>query len=258
MDETKKPKVIKWIEEAEEIKVPTRAAPRRTYDEKLVAYIDILGMSDLVSDTSDNAEEILTMMAEIQTYVKTECGELVAKHKLDYIQIGDGFVIVTDLRQINRLCRILANIQWRTLVYSKMLLRGAITAGRVKGSTDEGFFIGPAIIEAYKLERENAIFPRIIYMNEIENYVSRRLIRFNCIAEDQDKIRYLDFIKHSFENERLSKKTLDHLLTTQGIKRKLKNECKRLMDHKESQNKKIAQKYGWLISKFASYGIRMT
>jgi hypothetical protein len=177
MGETQKTKIIEWIEEAKEIKVPTKALPRRTYDEKLVAFIDILGMSDLVSDTSDNAEEILTMMSEIQTHVKTECDELVAKHKLDYIQLGDGFVIVTDLRQINRLCKILSNIQWHTLIYSKMLLRGALTAGRVKGSTADGFFIGPAIIEAYKLERENAIFPRIIYMNEIENYISKRRIK---------------------------------------------------------------------------------
>lgn len=257
MGETQKTKITEWIEEAEKIEVPTEALPRRTYDEKLVAFIDILGMSDLVSDTSDNAEEILTMMSEIQTHVKTECDELIAKHKLDYIQLGDGFVIVTDLRQINRLCRILSSIQWRTLIYSKMLLRGALTAGRVKGSTADGFFIGPAIIEAYKLERENAIFPRIIYMNEIENYISKRLIKFNCIEEDQDKIKYLDFIKYNLDNEKLSKRALDHLLTTQGIKNILKNEYERLMGDKKSETKKIAQKYGWLISKFAYHGIKI-
>ena len=130
MSDNQKSKIDSWIEETEKIKVPTKAPSRRTYDDKLVAFIDILGVTDLVQD-KDDAEEVLTMMSQIQTYVKTECNTLVVNQKLDYIQIGDGFVIVTGLRQINRLCKILSIIQWRTLVDSKMLLRGAITAGCV-------------------------------------------------------------------------------------------------------------------------------
>ena len=250
------PVIFEWIEETEKIEVPVSIPRRRTYDDRLVAFIDILGVTDLVQDR-DDAEEILTLMSQIQTYVKNECNVLVASNKLDYIQIGDGFVIVTGLRQINRLCKILSSIQWRTLMDSKMLLRGAITAGRVKGSTAEGFFIGPAIIEAYKLERDNAIFPRIIYMNEIENYVSQKLFKFNYITEDQDKIRYIDFIKHNCETKKLSKKNLDHLLTSQGVKNILKTQYEKLAVKNDSENKKTAQKYGWLITQFASYGIKV-
>lgn len=256
MSEIEKPIIIEWIEEAEKIKVPTKAPLRRTYDDKLVAFIDILGVTTLAKDKYD-AEKVLNIMSQVQTYVRTECYVLVADQKLDYIQIGDGFVIVTGLRQINRLCKILSSIQWRTLIESKMLLRGVITAGRVQGSTAEGFFIGPAIIDVYKLERNNAIFPRIIYMNEIEGYVSKKLIKFDYITEDQDKVKYLDFIRHNYDTNKFSEKKLDHLLTTQGVKSILKAEYERSIVGNDTENIKIAQKYGWLISKFADYGIKL-
>lgn len=257
MSETERPRIVDWIEQAEKIEVPTKALPRRTYDERLVAFIDILGMTDLVQDKTHDAEEIFTIMAGIQKYVGIECDELVANHKLDYIQIGDGFFIVTGLELINRLCEILSTVQWHTLIYSKMLIRGALTAGRVYVSSDDRLFIGPAIIDAYKFERENAIYPRIIFLNEIETCVSKKLIKFNYIVEDQDKIKYLDFIKYSFDAEKLSEKTLDHLLTTRGIKTMLKTKYEILMLDNKSDKKKTAQKYGWLISKFAYQGIKI-
>lgn len=255
MDKTQKEVIDKWIEETDKIIVPTTIRQRRTYDEKLVAFIDILGMADLMKDNKLDAEEILTILGEIQKCVETECAKLIAAQKLDLLHIGDGFIIVTGLRQINRLCEILSTVQWRTLVYSRMLIRGALTAGRVR--VEGRLFIGPAIIDAYKFERENAIYPRIIFLNEIEKHVSKKLIKFNYIEEDQDKVKYLNFIKHNFELGKLSKKTLDHLLTTEGVKKILKNEYNNLKDDNNSENKKIAQKYGWLISKFAYHGIRI-
>jgi len=257
MNETPKPKIHEWIEETERLEVPTKAPPPREYDVKLVAFIDILGVSDLAKD-DNRAEEVLTIMSQVRTYVAAGCHELVLKGELDYIQIGDGFVIVAGLRQINRLCNILSSIQWRTLIESRTLLRGVITAGRVQGSMTEGFFIGPAVINAYKLERDNAIFPRIIYMDEIENYLSKKSIKFGHIIEDQDRIKYLDFIGHNRDSKKLSAKTLDHLLTTQGIRKKLETEYQQFVVDNDAENIKKAQKCGWMISKFADCGVRLT
>jgi hypothetical protein len=136
-------------------------------------------------------------------------------------------------------------------------MRGALTAGRVSVSQDDRLFVGPAIIDAYKFERENAIYPRIIFVNEIENYIAKTQINYTYIAVDQDKVKYLDFIKFNFDKEGLSKKTLDNLLTTQGIKGILKSKYATLMVDHKSENNKIAQKYGWLISKFADHGINV-
>lgn len=255
MNGDEKPIVYKWIEEREKIKVPAKITRRREYNEKLVAWVDILGMTDLMKDKKHDAEEILTILSEVQQIVENECAKLIKSQKLDLLHISDGFLIVTDLRQINRLCEILSNVQWRTLIYSRMLIRGALTVGRVR--VEGRLFIGPAIIDAYKYERENAIYPRIIFLNEVEKRISKESIKFGYIEEDQDKVKYLNFIKHNFEFRKLSEKILDQLLTTEGVKQTLNKEYTRLMDYSDSEHKKIAQKYGWLISKFAYHGIKI-
>jgi hypothetical protein len=250
------PKIEKWLEGFEKIKAPTRAHPRRKYDDNLVAFIDVLGMTELVREKGHNPEGILTTMGEIQRYVVTECEKLAAANKkISYIQIGDGFVIVTSLGLINKICELLSTVQWRTLVYSRMLVRGVLTAGEIVVAGN--LFIGPALIEAYKLERENAIYPRIIYMNEIENHISTSIIKFGCVVEDQDKIKYLDFIKYYREINSLSPKQMDELLEKQGTKEILRSEFERLTKDASSENTRKAQKYGWLISKLASHGIKI-
>ena len=226
---------------------------KRTYNDNLVAFIDVLGTTDLIK--RKDAEEILTLMGEIQKYVKAECEPLEARHKLSYLQVGDGFVIVMGLGYLNTLCRILSIIQWKTLIYSKKLIRGALTAGEVV--VDGNLFIGPAIIEAYKLERQNAIFPRIIYTGEIEKYIKKPTTMFDYITEDQDKAKYIDYIKYNFDVRKLSTTSLDQLLIDQGTKNILKDEYQLYSSKKDSEFLKRAQKYGWLISKFSSHGIRI-
>jgi len=210
MGKTSKLKVIEWIEEEEKIEVPIEVSLRRTYDEKLVAFFDILGMTEKVSESSVDAEEILTIMGQIQTYVKTECNSLVKEKQLIPLQLGDGFFIVAELDCINELCNILSKIQWKALIYSNMLIRGALTAGKVVVGDDERYFIGPAIIEAFKLERQNAIFPRVIYANEINNYITGVKVDFKYIVEGKDKIKYIDYIQHNIDNDKLTMKKLDH------------------------------------------------
>jgi hypothetical protein len=151
----------------------------------------------------------------------------------------------------------LSKVQWLTLVYSQKLIRGALTAGKAVVNEDGKFFIGPAIIEVFKLEKENAIFPRIIFLNEIETLLPKGSIKFNYVVEDQDTIKYLDFIKYNVEREQLSNKRLDELLTTEGVKNMVKNEYEKLMFDSSSDDKKTAQKYGWLITKLEPYGIRI-
>lgn len=252
MNEPDNSKVLGWIEKEEKIEVTFKAPIRETYDDKLVAFIDILGMSDLQANSVD-AEDVLEIMRKIQKYVETECYELGFHRKLNYLQVGDGFLIVTDLDCINQLLVILSKVQWQVFVYSKMLLRGALTAGKVKVSEEEKLFIGPAIIDAFRLERKNAIFPRILYANEIEKYVPKRSVKFEYISEDNDKFKYLDFIDFIYNTERLTRKRLDHLLTSEGIKYELKTNYDKFI----IENKAIAQKYGWLISKFKRYNLKI-
>ena len=184
-------KIKAWIAGPEEKEIPLPALP---YKEKLVAFIDILGVTDKVKEGGDDATQVVTIMEQIRTYVETECSSLVNDERLSSLQIGDGFFIVSDTDCINEICIILSMVQWQVLIDSQMLLRGVLTAGKVAVGDDDKYFIGPAIIEALELERRNAIFPRIIYENKkIEKYIAQENVNFQYIQyiiEDQDKIKY--------------------------------------------------------------------
>jgi len=255
MNEAKKPKIYEWVEEATKLPIPPKVEkPEKTYDEKLVAFIDVLGMTE--KTLGGSAEQSLTLMGNLRLCVDTECSPLPGDVK--FLQLGDGFTIVADLACINELCEALSRIQWRVLVYSQMMLRGALTAGPVgfdEEHEDIKYIVGPAFISAYRLETKNAIYPRIILASEeIEPYMAQQsiTISFNHIVEDNDKLKYLDFIGHGIVTGKYSKRTLDHLLTTEGTKGLLKREYEK---HLKEDKKEVAQKYGWLIRRLAAHGI---
>lgn len=249
-----KPKIIEWIAEAESAgTVPVIDIPKRAYNDRLVAWIDTLAMRNKMRD-SDDAEEIFTIMGRLQNYVENACSDLDAKEKLNYLQISDGFIIVADLECVNELCEILCQIQWQVLFYSQMLLRGALTAGKVSMSDDSKLIIGPAFIEAFAMESENAIFPRILFANEIKDYIKEDEIVFSYLKEDSDHFTYLDFLQYMIDKKQIKTIDLKHFVQTQGVQKLLVegysgNILKR---------KNLAQKHGWLIARFAEHKIKLS
>lgn len=248
-----KSKILEWIKEAETTGITLPAEiPKRIYDEKLVAWLDILGMREEIR-LSDDAEEIFMVMKKLQNYVEDSCEPLYAKGLLNYLQISDGFIVIADLSCINELCNILCQIQWQVLVYSQRLLRGALTAGKVSMTEDSRLIIGPAFIEAFAMESENAIFPRILFASEIKQYISDEHLTFQYIKEDSDHFFYLDFLKCAIEKEEYSSRDLNHLMQTQGVKRVIKESYEKHIHSKKS----IAQKYGWLIAKLRENKVKI-
>ncbi len=244
-------KVQEWIKGPEDKQIPPPALP---YQEKLVAFIDILGVTDKVKAGGDDAEEIVTIMSQIRKHVDTECSALLKEEGFNSLQIGDGFVIVADFNCIDEVCRMLSAVQWEVLVSSHMLLRGALTAGKVAIGENGEYFIGPAIIEAFILERQNAIFPRIIYENKkIDESIAGNDFHYKYIAEDQDKIKYIDYVQDRRDNENWTTEQLGQHLAEFEVDKTLKEQYEKLMH----ENKGAAQKYGWLISKLASHGINI-
>ena len=108
MDEAQKPIIYEWVEEKEEAAKlpgpPKVKKPEKTYDEKLVAFIDVLGMTE--KNLGLTAEQLLTLMGEFEVLRgQQECDPLTEHVK--FLQLGDGFTIVADLNCINELCEAL-------------------------------------------------------------------------------------------------------------------------------------------------------
>jgi hypothetical protein len=240
-----------WAEGPEEKEIPRPTIP---YDEKLVAFIDILGVTEKVEEGGPEAAGVVTIMSQIRKYVDTECNTLITNRELHTLQIGDGYFFVADFICINEICKILSTVQWQILVYSHMLLRGALTAGGVALGKDAEYFIGPAIIKAYALERQNAIFPRIIFHNkEIEKYIRSDKIDHKYISEDQDKVKYLDFIKYYMDSRKVNANKLEKFLKKREVNKILKEYYEKYY----RADKREAQKYGWLISKLSNHGVKI-
>ena len=251
MSEVDEKQIKEWLTGPKAKRIP---APVLPYEEQLVAFIDVLGMRDKVNEEGGyDAAKVVALMKQIRTYVETECSSLAKDEKLRYLQIGDGFFIISDIDCIDEICRILSMVQWHILVDSQMLLRGVLTAGKVIVEED-WCFIGPAINEALELEGRNAIFPRIIYQNKkIEKYINKENVNFQHVREDQDKIKYLDFIRYNIDTEQLTMEELKQLLVKKEVNKTLEEAYRKTI----CKDRYTAQKYGWLISKLADCGIKI-
>ena len=220
---------------------------RRQYDEKLVAWIDILGMRAKIHDYKKNdAEDILTIMSRFQNYVRNSCNDI--EELIKYIQISDGIIIVSEFEYLKKICEILCQIQWKILINENMILRGALTSGKIRINEDPPLIIGPAFVEAFELESENAVFPRIIISHELY-----QLSDFKFINEDSDHFYFLDFLEYVIETESLNNKQLLQYLRTSKVIKYLKTEYNTYI----GKNKRIAQKYGWLIEKLSNRKIKV-
>jgi len=220
---------------------------RRQYDEKLVAWVDILGMRTRIHDYKNHdAEEILTIMSRFQNYVRNSCENF--EELVKYIQISDGIIIVSEFEYLKEICEILCQIQWNILVNDNMILRGALTSGKIRINEDPPLIIGPAFVEAFELESENAIFPRIIISHNLYN-----LSNFEFINEDTDHYHFLDFLEYVIKTKNLNNKQLLHNLRTSKVIKYLKTEYN---EHIGKDNR-TAQKYGWLIAKLSDRKIKV-
>jgi hypothetical protein len=212
-------------------------------------------MSKKIMDSGSldaGAENILTDIGKLKICVENSCEKLRRENMLDYIQLNDGFIIVAEINCIDELCEILCDIQWKVLVDLKLPLRGALTAGQITISNDPKVIIGPAFINAYVMEDKIAIFPRILFSEEIYQYVDKTALKFSYISEDADHLEYLDYIKYEIDLEN-DLRNFDNKLKVFGIKQLIKKYYKDNIHH----NKKIAQKYGWIINKLSANKIKI-
>ena len=227
---------------------PPPVSSRRQYDDKIVAWIDILGMRNKIRDHKNHdAEEILDIMDHFQNYIRNSCENLEGLVK--FIQISDGIIIVSEFDCLKEICGILCQIQWKILINDNMILRGALTSGKISITDDDPpLIVGPAFVEVFEMESENAIFPRILISHEL--YKSLKL---DFIIEDSDHFYFLDFLEYVIKTENYNEKQLLHNLRTSKVLEFLRIEYNR---HIET-NKKVAQKYGWLIEKLSARHIKV-
>lgn len=122
-----------------------------------VAFIDVLGFSDLVQKNQNTQLE-----AYFQTIINI-LGELKESSTgLQSLSISDSIILISPDTQagLKLIIRAVRKIQ-RKLLFKNILIRGAISHGEVFFDDVQNVIAGKGYIRAYLLERE-AVYPRVI------------------------------------------------------------------------------------------------
>lgn len=204
--------------------------------EKYVAFIDILGYKDKI----DKCEKQGDLKAVALLNFIMNNNRIDAMDELITFVFSDCMYIVGD--ELQKVLELLACISVQLLGASKIevsnsvkqteinLIRGAITKGNLIVDERLNTLLGPAVNEAYLLESQIAIYPRIIISNKIVDCEMREDFK-----EDRDGIKYFDFLQFLQENKEypMSKDEVNRHITF--LKEYIEN----------SDNVKIIQKYKW-------------
>lgn len=183
------------------------------YEEKLIAFIDILGFKDIVR-RSERSQRTLELIYDSLSFLKRR--EIGSKWNLQLIEIeedaqkrdlkefdiadrtycssfSDSIAVSVSYTEENineSFSTLVANLSFvgTRLMTSGVLLRGSITTGK-SIHTENGIVFGQGLIDAYLLESSAAHFPRIIISEKLLKKLNYPLI------SKHDRFPYHQYLK---------------------------------------------------------------
>lgn len=230
------------------------------YEEKILVFIDILGFSSHIEKTRNDLEHrtlIYNVLIELlnEKYATENFMDSAESDSKKATVFSDSIVISYSFNY-GDFYTILADIMYFQI---RMISLGVIIRGGISLSElfhDGSIIFGPAMIEAYKLESEIAVFPRIVIMkNIIEKCVKKTyegcnsledeqkyILDFLCQDEQTESLYYLEYIsqKESFNGGDDDKRYEIFIESLRRI----------IITGLENENYKILMKYEWLKKYF--------
>jgi len=164
---------------------------------KFVAFIDVLGFSELVFKNQN---------IELESYFKT-VSDILAEMKADgdaieSISISDSIILIApiSLQGLKKLIKGVRNIQ-KKLLFKNILMRGAISLGEVFFDDSRNIIVGKGYIRAYLLEQE-AVFPRVIIDPAILKEMETDRVGFLRLTNGEQEQRQSNIIyEHSNDSQ---------------------------------------------------------
>lgn len=211
------------------------------YSQYLVASLDVLGIKEKMCSVDSlrvlNAirNEYANAIQEIQNDDQTFHSE----EKYRFKVFSDNIVIARDVINHNDIELHLHNLgvtvlylQTQLWCRHHLLLRGGIALGDFY--IDDLIAFGPVLLDAYQLESETAIYPRVILSPKLKEFANKWPAKTPVFSKDSDQyffVDYFSFWHNMFQNEEDRKK---HIAFVElGLNN---NDC-------------IRQKYSWMMGK---------
>lgn len=252
-------------------------AEQYTYQDRYIAFLDILGFSAHIDRTLSDRSEIAAIARVLESIdaekVYNDTGKI--NHKTIPLMLDPSIsiagcsgshgiymfsdsIILTAPVTDNWLVSILLKISslLRGLLHHSILIRGAIVQGQIYEKSH--IIFGPGLIKAYKLESSAARYPRILVSEEIQ--LASQTIPYNVrgresmplsvkILRDFDGLYHLDWMLHY------------HEIYDQGFKGipndtpEFYNELKKIIEFaikNSPKNSSVTSKIFWLANYFNS------
>ena len=126
------------------------------YQNKIVAFLDVLGFKNLIY--SDSTKSINSYY----DFVLSNFDKAVKEKSIDYLLISDSIVIYSkqNVKDFEILLKTI-NVPQAGLLAKGILLWGAISYGQLYVNKSKNVIVGTGLINAYKLELK-AKYPRVI------------------------------------------------------------------------------------------------
>lgn len=219
------------------------------YEDRVIVFMDILGFKEKVNSSVDDVKKrktlfkVMEMIKEIEVDQFEEDGKF--KDGPEKCIFSDSIVISypgkTNRGYAYWILHEIMFIQIFLMSYG-YISRGGVTFGKVFHKNNVIF--GPAMVEAYELESEIAIFPRVIVSNEFLSFAKKNCSPQNSYKEEQ---RYIDSLLIQDIDQNYF---VDYINVQREIEEDYREYIERMKEciitGLESSNLKICQKYNWL------------
>ncbi|MBL1146193.1 MAG: hypothetical protein D8M28_00665 [Proteobacteria bacterium] len=224
------------------------------YEDRIVCFIDILGFKEhieLSNNDSSKIESIAKALQALRRVLDIDNSNIEERDGANITQFSDSIVISFKYDQKSGVYWTLLKLVWAqaTLVNHGMLVRGAIVRGNFI-HTDTLLF-GPGIVNAYETEAKIAIYPRIIIdeavmhvaLNYAEHHPAQEANYIGkLVFKDIDGKYCVDYLGQGVQQE-FDDPEFDYLPYLSKVK-------KIIISNGQHPDKKIAEKYAWLSSKY--------
>jgi RNase H-fold protein (predicted Holliday junction resolvase) len=193
------------------------------YSKKVFAFLDILGFEQIINESRKNPRlisKIAEMLSRSEQIARRSLTAKLTVLKVDlnnyvYRSFSDTSVICgpydshDDVSFVSTWIMVYQYLMWKE---ERTFIRGAVVYG--DSYSDENIIFGPALIDAYRLERckTKAVWPRVLIDQSMLDKIAeeeRTRDFYEFLRQDDDNLVYLDYLKELFhlvvlgENKRI-------------------------------------------------------